>query len=53
MMWNRIMCMLFGHKKYLPKSLGNQFILVSDALNQPLLEVCLCERCGLVYWEAK
>lgn len=50
-MINFIICLLFGHKKYVPKSIGKYFITITDSLGDKIVEVCLCKRCKLVYWE--
>jgi hypothetical protein len=49
-MYKYIKCLLFGHKKFETNVLnGNDIILVSDALNQPLVSINVCKNCGKVY----
>ena len=51
-MINIIKCWLFGHKKYDPKSLyGKDILCLQDELNQRLVIINVCERCGKVYAE--
>ena len=47
---NKILCHIRGHKKYNPDTLNGQHIItITDRLNQPLLTVDVCTRCGSTY----
>ena len=53
-MWNKIICLFIGHKKYDPNILGgNDVLRISDALGSELVSINVCERCGAVYSNLK
>ncbi len=50
MIMNKILCFIKGHKRYTPKVLnGNHIILLRDNLGESLVSIDVCERCGAVY----
>jgi hypothetical protein len=50
MLFKKIICWLFGHKKYNPKVLkGGDFLWMEDELNQKLISINICKRCGELY----
>jgi len=45
-----IKCLLFGHKKYRPQTLGGADVIeVKDILDKHLFGINVCDRCGAVY----
>lgn len=50
MIMNKILCLIKGHKRYAPKVLnGNHIILLRDSLGESLVSIDVCKRCGAVY----
>lgn len=50
MIMNKLKCLILGHKRYTPKSLnGNHIMLLRDNLGESLVAIDVCERCGTVY----
>jgi hypothetical protein len=50
MIMNKLKCLILGHKRYKPKSLnGNHIILIRDSMGDKLVSIDVCERCGAVY----
>jgi len=50
MIMNKLKCLILGHKRYKPKSLnGNHILLLRDDMGDSLVSVDICERCGAVY----
>lgn len=53
-MFNKFICLIFGHNKYQPKALnGQDFIELKDKLGCQLVAINICERCKKVYAEFK
>ena len=53
-MFRKLICLIFGHKKYQPNALnGHDFLELKDALNRQLVTINVCERCKKVYAEFK
>jgi hypothetical protein len=50
MVMNKLKCLILGHKRFKPKSLnGNHILLLRDDMGESLVSVDICERCGAVY----
>ena len=50
----RFLCSLFGHRPlHLQAMNGADLFTVRDSLGQLLVAIHLCERCHVVFWEAR
>lgn len=49
-MFKKIICLMFGHKKYEPNVLKNKNLFeVKDELGSILVAINICKLCGAVY----
>jgi hypothetical protein len=49
MIFKKLICWLFGHKKYNPKCLRNKDFMVLRSDGEKLVGINICERCGNLY----